>query len=95
MKKTIVKSCCGGQKAYLFETPRAINRGDLPAFQQAGFSSPPHFEKAGLFYVVKPGLTATGSFGSTRLNVRASGAHAAHTLEVFEKLLEEVTREIK
>lgn len=91
IKKHLVKSCCGGSKSYIYEITRAISKGDLPAFHKAGFSSPPHFEKSGLFYVAKPNIVANGSFGATKIQVRATGPNANHLLEVFEKILDDLT----
>lgn len=82
-----VNSCCGGQ-AYVFQTSNAVTRHHLEQFKKEGWKAPPHFERVGVFCVELKGLMATCSFGSNRINVRASTSGATQMLSSFQVLLE-------
>jgi len=86
--KQIVKSCCGS-KSLIFTTEKPVKKIFLDRFQQEGYLA--HFSKVGLFYVQRRGLIATGSYGSTRIQVRCSPANEILIGE-FEKLIDELTR---
>jgi len=78
----------------VFEADTPVKKLHLDKFKQKGFSAPPHFIKAGLFYVHKKGITATASFGQKRIQVQASGKNAEALLNEFEKILDELTRKL-
>lgn len=86
-----VKSCCG-KKSYVFVTQTGIKKVYLDKFRKAGYATPPQFIKAGLFYLVKPGFTASCVFGAKKIQVQASGKNAVKTLDQFEKLLDALTK---
>lgn len=94
IRRHLIKTCgtCGGSKAVIFETETAVKKSHLPELLKAGYSSPRHYIKAGLFYIVKPGLVAEASFGATRINVKASGKYAEQHLNDFEKILDLLTK---
>jgi hypothetical protein len=91
IKRHILRACCGGSKAYVFELPRGISANDKQAFIDDGFSAPPHFEKAGLFHMAKQGITVSGHFGNKNLQVRANGPHTNQYLDALETLLLKIT----
>jgi len=90
IKKHVLKSCCGG-KSFVFELESAISKSHIAAFQKNGYTAPALYTKAGLFYVQKKGLTATSSFGSTKIQVKA-GKRALAVLDDLEQLLDELTK---
>jgi hypothetical protein len=73
MKRTLVKSCCGS-KGYVFELDAPLSKSALSTFKQAGYNSSETYTKVGVFYVEKNGLTATGPYGSTKIQVRCGGS---------------------
>lgn len=89
ISRHLVKSCCGG-KSYIFDLDKPIKQSHLESFHKAGYKTPAHFVKAGLFYVQIKGLTATSSFGTRKLQVKSSGKDAETLLDNFEKLLNEL-----
>ena len=91
IRRHVVKTCCG-QKQYIFECETAIRKTHLPAFKQAGYAFPPRLLKSGLFYVLKPNFVASAHFGSTKIQVRASGPKAVQLMNEFEKLLDSLTK---
>ena len=85
-----VQSCCGN-KSFLWEIPKPIKRENLQKFVDSGFSAPNNFYEVGIFYVEKNGLTASGAFLNTKINVRcAKGKDCAQTLTDFETLIESI-----
>jgi len=73
MKRHLVKSCCGG-KGYIFELDTPISRESLTVFRQSGFKTSEVYSRVGVFFVEKNGLTASGPFGGTKMQVRCGGA---------------------
>jgi len=65
-------------------------KSHIQAFEAAGYLVPKQFINIGLFYAQGKGLIATGNFGSTRFNVRASAKNADELLNAFETLLDSV-----
>jgi hypothetical protein len=95
IKRHHVKSCCGS-KGYIFETDKPIKKCHLGAFKAAGYLSPPHYNKVGVFYAEHKGLVATASFGSTRIQVRCSSGRCRQLLDSFANLLEQtVSHDVK
>lgn len=87
--KHVVKACCGN-KSYIFEMKKPIMKSHIQAFEAAGYLIPGNFISIGLFYAQKLGLIANGSFGSTSLQVRASGKNSDDLLNAFESILNSV-----
>lgn len=88
--KHAIKSCCGGGKAFIFQTQSPVRKNHIEAFEKAGFVTLPHYVKSGLFYIQRGGLVATASFGSTKIQVRCANANA-DIMAQFEKILDELT----
>lgn len=89
--KHVVKQCCGGKKSWIFQTQSPVRKDFIEVFEQNGFVTLPHFVKSGLFYIQRGGLIATASFGSTKIQVRC-GASNLDLVDIFEKILDELTR---
>lgn len=84
MKKTLVKSCCGS-RGYIFELDAPLARTSLPEFKNAGYTCSETYTRVGVFHVEKNGLTATGPFGGTKIQVRCGGsANCAQLLDNLE-----------
>lgn len=73
MKRHLIKSCCGS-KAYILELDSPVTRNHLITFKQAGYKTAENYTKVGVFFVEKNGLTASGSFGSMKIQIRCSGS---------------------
>jgi hypothetical protein len=73
MKRHLIKSCCGG-KGYILELDKPVGKEMLPTFKQAGYSTAENYSKVGVFFVSRNGLTASGPFGTMKIQVRCSGA---------------------
>jgi hypothetical protein len=73
MKRHLIKSCCGG-KGYILELDNPVTKNALPTFKQAGYTSADNYTKVGVFFVTKNGITASGPFGTTKIQVRCTGA---------------------
>lgn len=86
IQKTAVKSCCGSV-GYVFNLKRAIQKSHLPVFSKAGFGFSPAYTKSGIFYIQKSGLTATGGFGTKRLQIRCSGTKCKALVGELEGLI--------
>jgi hypothetical protein len=74
IRKTRVQSCCGSE-AFVYELDHPIDHTHLNAFLLLGWTSPPHYKKAGVFFVENKGVMATAPFGSKRINAKISGLH--------------------
>ena len=84
MKRTLVKSCCGS-KGYIFELDLPLSKNVLATFKQEGFNSSETYTRVGVFYVEKNGLTATGPYGGTKIQVRCGGsANCSQLLDNLE-----------
>lgn len=84
MKRHLVKSCCGG-KGYVFELDAPISKSNLDYFRQQGYALNDQYTRVGVFYVERNGLTASGSFGGKKLQVRCSGsANCSQLLDHLE-----------
>jgi hypothetical protein len=84
MKRTLVKSCCGS-RGYIFELDAPLSKNALITFKQEGFSSSETYTRVGVFYVEKNGLTATGPYGGTKIQVRCGGsANCSQLLDHLE-----------
>lgn len=87
-----LQSCCGN-RSLLFEIPSPIKREHLQKFIDAGFIAPAHFITAGIFYVDKSPIIASGGFGTTKINVRCgSGKDCFEAINNFEIFLENVLK---
>jgi hypothetical protein len=87
-----VESCCGN-KALSFVLDKCILQSHIPQFLAAGFIAPQHFIKAGIFYVDKSPIIASGAFNSKSINVRCSqGRNCNQAIEDFEKLLNDILK---
>ncbi len=82
------KSCCG-KNALIFETDKPVRKSQVSFFKDKGYFVPDNFLNAGIFYVKKGLLIATGSFGSTRLDVKSSGENSSILVDEFAADLEE------
>lgn len=89
IKRYQVKSCCG-KSNLIFQLDKAINKGHLKHFIDAGYQAPEMFAKHGVFHVRGHGIFAQASFGTTRVNVKCSGDDCSNQLNEFEKLLENI-----
>ena len=83
--KHTVRSCCG-KLSYIFQTQKPVTKGHIADFEQAGFVAPPHYQKAGLFFVQKKGFVATAAYGSTKIQVTVSNNSKVFLTE-FETVL--------
>jgi hypothetical protein len=89
IKRHHVKSCCGS-KGYIFETSKPIRREHVSVFKEAGYLTPPHYNKVGVFYAEHKGLVATAAFGSTRIQVRCSSGRCSQLMDSLANLLERI-----
>ena len=81
MKRHLTKSGCGcGSKSYVFELDAPISKKALPVFKQAGYNTSDVYTRVGVFFVEKGGMTASGPFGGTKMQVRCGGAANCHLL---------------
>lgn len=87
-QRNIIKSCCGSSNLIL-TTDKPIRKSQVRVFRDNGFFIPENFFQSGILYVQKGTLIATASFGSTRINVRCSGADCESMMKSFEILLEQ------
>jgi hypothetical protein len=84
MKRTLVKSCCGS-KGYIFELDAPLAKSALATFKQEGYNSSETYTRVGVFYVEKNGLTATGPYGGTKIQVGCGGsANCSQLLDSLE-----------
>lgn len=84
MKRTLVKSCCGS-KGYIFELDAPVTKPALATFKQEGYNTSETYTRVGVFYVEKNGLTATGPYGGTKIQVRCGGsANCSQLLDSLE-----------
>ena len=91
LKRTVVKSCCGGSNASIvYHLDKPIKASQLAIFEQAGgWTIPAHYVTQGIFYVRKNGLAASGSFGTTKVTVKVGESDKEAKLTEFEMLLEQ------
>lgn len=87
VKRFVTQSCCG-KKTYIIETPKPIKKSQLPVFQEAGYLIAECYTIAGILWVKLGNLTATGSFGTTKVNIQCSGPDCEQKINEFENLLE-------
>ena len=73
MKRHLVNSCCGG-KGYVFELDVPISKSALSVFKQAGYRTSDQYNRVGVFFVEKNGMTASGPFGGVKIQVRCGGS---------------------
>jgi len=84
VKRTLVKSCCGS-KGYIFELDMPLTKGSLNIFKQESYNTIDTYTRVGVFYVEKNGLTATGPYGGTKIQVRCGGsANCSQLLDNLE-----------
>jgi len=95
VKRHMVKSCCGS-RSYIFEAETAIKKSHVAEFLKKGYTTPPHYEKTGIFYVeLHRSLIATASFGATKLSVRCNAANCSQLMDSFANTLDTLTRKTK
>lgn len=87
IKTYLVKSCCGSSTTIL-EADKPIRKYQVDVFKEAGYIFPDNFFNSGVFYAQKGGLVATGSYGTTKVNIRVAGS-GKDLIAEFSKLLEE------
>ena len=93
MKRTQVKSCCGS-RSYILELDGPLSRNALSLFRQEGYTSSETYTRVGIFHVEKNGLTATGPYGSNKIQVRCGGSancsqlldHLENTFKMAEQI---------
>jgi len=73
MKRHLIKSCCGN-KGFVFELDKPVSKADLTTFREEGYTTSEVYTRVGVFFVSKAGMTASGPFGGTKINVRCGGA---------------------
>ena len=73
MKRHLIKSCCGA-KGYIFELDSPVSKMALSVFKNEGYKTSEVYTRVGVFYVEKNGLTASGPYGGTKMQVRCGGA---------------------
>lgn len=79
------KACCGGS-GYVLLLDVPINKRAIIAFQNAGYRTSDVYTKVGVFFVEKNGMTASGPFGGTKMQVRCGGVQGCGALiEDLEK----------
>lgn len=79
MQRTLVKSCCGGS-GYVLVLDRPVSKVNLKTFTDSGYATRDTYTKANVFWVSRQGLTASGSYGSTKLQVRCGGTANCNSL---------------
>lgn len=79
MERKQTKSCCGGG-GYVFILDVPINKRAIIAFQDAGYRTSDVYTKVGVFFVEKGGMTASGPFGGTKMQVRCGGVQNCSVL---------------
>jgi hypothetical protein len=84
MKRTLVKACCGS-RGYIFELDAPITKDAIAIFKREGFSASETYLRVGVFHVEKAGITASGPYGGTKIQVRCGGsANCAQLLDHLE-----------
>ncbi|MFA5757987.1 MAG: hypothetical protein WC942_01220 [Clostridia bacterium] len=79
---------CGGNKGgYIFELSAPILKSYIPLFQQTGYKVSNIYTKVGVFFVERNGITASGPFGGSKLQVRCSSPACATLLDHLENTL--------
>lgn len=73
MERKQTKACCGGG-GYTFILDVPINKRALSAFQNAGYRTSDVYTSAGVFFVEKNSVTASGPFGGNKIHVRCGGS---------------------
>lgn len=80
------QSCCGAS-SFIFNVSTPIKRSHLHFFIDEGYTAPKNFSEAGIFYITNGSITATSSFGSTKINVRCNGEECQDLVNKFEQIL--------
>ena len=70
-------------------TDKAIRKSQARIFKDAGYLVPDNFFNVGVFYVHKDGLYATGTYGSTNIQIRCNGTTCKNKVDAFVALLEQ------
>jgi hypothetical protein len=72
---------------------KCVTQEHLEKFIAAGFIAPPHFIAAGILYIEKVPIIASGAFGGKRINVRCSKSNECqNSIDQFEKLIQEILK---
>jgi hypothetical protein len=90
IKRHLVKSCCNS-KSYIFETEKPVNKSHLQTFVKAGYLTPEHYTKSGMFYVQFKGLVAQGAYGNNKIQVKCNSGRCQQLLNSFANLLDQCT----
>lgn len=80
-----IKACCDTEVC-VAEADKPLRKHQVQVFRDAGYSLPEQYLKIGVVYLEKKGLVVTGSYGQSRLHIRAS---KPELIEEFKKLLEQ------
>jgi hypothetical protein len=79
MERTLIKTCCGG-KSYVLVVDLPVSKVNLKIFTDSGYATSETYTKAGVFYVTRNGLTASGPYGGTKFQVRCVGTANCNSL---------------
>jgi hypothetical protein len=87
MRRHLVKSCCGSS-GYVLELDEPITRDFIDYFKKEGYNISDTYTKVGVFYLERMGLTASGPFGSIKIQVRCGVANCNQLLDHLENTFE-------
>ncbi len=86
ISKREILSCCG-KKQLIWRLNIALDKDQLPIFQQAGFSFVPAYIDAGMIYIEDKGLTATGVFGLNELTIKCKNKKCEESAAILERTI--------
>lgn len=90
MKRTLIKSCCGGH-GFVLELENPVQKNHLQKFLDSGFATNDTYTRVGVFYVTKTGLTASAPYGGTKIQVRCGGsANCSQMMDNLENTFKEL-----
>jgi hypothetical protein len=73
MERKQTKTCCGGG-GHIFILDVPINKRSILVFQDSGYRTSDVYTRVGVFFVEKGGVTASGPFGGTKIQVRCGSS---------------------
>ena len=91
IKKQRARSCCGNRQNHIWELESPLTKQHLQAFNDAGYITPVHMTRAGMFFVESKGLIASAPFGTTRVQIKCTQRNCTQLLSSLENLLERLT----
>ena len=80
------KSCCGGI-ATIFKINFSISSKLLEALKAANYTESPVFTKSGILYIDNKDITATGAFGSNKLQLKCKNKNCAAAVDNLEAFI--------